>query len=225
MIYRRDFNCLAFGLGLTGLCALTSAGAQASTHSEKPILVLGDSLSAEYGLTRGTGWVNLMDKQAKQSKWDLTIVNASISGDTTAGGLSRLPALLTLHSPQLVILELGGNDALRGLPLPQTQRNLLVMVKASQKAGAKTLILGIQVPPNYGADYADKMKVMFEQVARQTGSGLLPFFLQGVADDADPLRWFQSDRIYPNEAAQALMMRNVWPKVQQLLPLAMKKPA
>ena len=169
MIYRRDFNCLAFGLGLTGLCALTSAGAQASTHSEKPILVLGDSLSAEYGLTRGTGWVNLMDKQAKQSKWDLTIVNASISGDTTAGGLSRLPALLTLHSPQLVILELGGNDALRGLPLPQTQRNLLVMVKASQKAGAKTLILGIQVPPNYGADYADKMKVMFEQVARQTG--------------------------------------------------------
>lgn len=178
------------------------------------VMVLGDSLSAEYGLSRGTGWVALLAQRAPQLK----VVNASISGDTTAGGLSRLPALIKRHAPNLVILELGGNDALRGLPLAATGDNLSRMVKTAQDAGAKVLLLGMQVPPNYGPDYAQDFANVFKRVADTHRVAWVPFLLQGIADVPDAARWFQADRIHPNEAAQPKMLDNVWPALKKLLP-------
>jgi acyl-CoA thioesterase-1 len=177
-------------------------------------MVLGDSLSAEYGLSRGTGWVALLAQRAPQLK----VINASISGDTTAGGLSRLPALIKRHAPGLVIVELGGNDALRGLPLAATRDNLSRMVQTAQGAGAKVLLLGMQVPPNYGPDYAQDFANVFKRVANTHRVAWVPFLLQGIADVPDAARWFQADRIHPNEAAQPKMLDNVWPVLQKLLP-------
>jgi acyl-CoA thioesterase-1 len=146
------------------------------------------------------------------------VVNASISGDTTSGGRSRLPGLLQQHRPAVVVIELGGNDALRGLPLEMTRANLEQMTAASQRAGAKVLLVGMQMPPNYGADYANRFAAMYEQVAKAQRAALVPFFLQGIADDAEPLRLFQADRIHPNEQAQQRMLDNVWPELRKLLP-------
>ncbi|MGZ5272108.1 MAG: arylesterase, partial [Ramlibacter sp.] len=142
-------------------------------------------------------------------KIDARVVNASISGDTTSGGRSRLPALLAQHKPTHVILELGGNDALRGLPLAMTQ--------AAQKAGAAVLLLGIQMPPNYGADYGAKFTAMYEDVARRCKAAVVPFFLKGVADRPDADRLFQADRIHPTEQAQPQLLANVWPELKKLL--------
>jgi acyl-CoA thioesterase-1 len=180
-------------------------------------VVLGDSLSAEYGLKRGTGWVALMEQRLAQEKRAVKVVNASISGDTTSGGRARLAPLLAQHKPKLVIIELGGNDALRGLPLPMTQENLLAMTRAAQAAGAKVLLVGMQVPPNYGKDYAKQFADVFAAVARSTQATLVPFLLQGVADGADPTRLFQADRIHPLEAAHPIMLNNVWPSARKLL--------
>lgn len=182
------------------------------------LLVLGDSLSAEYGLRRGTGWVALLQQRLQTQGHDVRVVNASISGDTTAGGRSRLPALLPQHRPAVVLIELGGNDALRGLPLEQTRQNLSALVQASQAAGARVLLLGMEVPPNYGSRYAAEFRQLFADVSRQHRTALLPFFLKGVADGTDPLALFQADRIHPNEAAQARMLDNVWPALVPLLP-------
>jgi len=182
------------------------------------VLVVGDSLSAEYGLKRGSGWVALLEQRVQREKLAARVVNASISGDTTSGGRSRLPALLKQHSPTVVVIELGGNDALRGLPLEMTEQNLRAMTQASQKAGAKVLLVGMQVPPNYGASYTQRFSQTFEQVARTEKAVLVPFLLKGVADTADPLKWFQSDRIHPNETAQPLMLDNVWPTLRRLIP-------
>ncbi len=182
------------------------------------VLVVGDSLSAEYGLKRGSGWVALLEQRVQREKLAARVVNASISGDTTSGGRSRLPALLKQHSPTVVVIELGGNDALRGLPLEMTEQNLRAMTQASQKAGAKVLLVGMQVPPNYGASYTQRFSQTFEQVARTEKAVLVPFLLKGVADTADPLKWFQSDRIHPNENAQPLMLDNVWPTLRRLIP-------
>ncbi len=184
---------------------------------EKTVLIVGDSLSAEYGLTRGTGWVDLMAQQAKKESIDVKWVNASISGDTTSGGVTRLPSLLKLHQPSLVVIELGGNDALRGLDMSMTQANLMSMVKASQTAGAKVLVIAMQVPPNYGANYLKQMSAAYEKVSQNSGAQLNQQFLKGVADDPDPLKWFQADRIHPNEKAQPMMMRNVWPQLKKML--------
>ena len=184
---------------------------------EKTVLIVGDSLSAEYGLTRGTGWVDLMAQQAKKESIDVKWVNASISGDTTSGGVTRLPSLLKLHQPSLVVIELGGNDALRGLDMGMTQANLMSMVKASQSAGAKVLVIAMQVPPNYGANYLKQMSAAYEKVRQNSGAQLNQQFLKGVADDPDPLKWFQADRIHPNEKAQPMMMRNVWPQLKKML--------
>ncbi|NDD14996.1 MAG: arylesterase [Betaproteobacteria bacterium] len=176
--------------------------------------MLGDSLSAEYGLERGTGWVALLAKQAPKHR----VVNASISGDTTSGGLSRLPSVLSQHRPHVVVIELGANDALRGLSLNATQDNLTRMVIAAQQSGARVLLLGMQVPPNYGPDYTQKFAALFKQVARSQNVPLVPFFLQGVADAPDAAQLFQADRIHPNASAQARMLHNVWPELQKLLP-------
>ncbi len=188
-----------------------------STTGARKLLVLGDSLSAEYGLARGSGWVALLQKQLDQSHPGIRIVNASISGETTSGGRSRLPALLKQHQPTHVVIELGGNDALRGLSLGMTGDNLMFMAKAAKEAGAKVLLLGMQMPPNYGADLTRQFAALYPTVAKATGAALVPFFLKGVGDDADPLRWFQADRIHPNEAAQARMLANVWPELQKQL--------
>lgn len=181
------------------------------------LLVLGDSLSAEYGLARGTGWVALLQQrlQASQSRWQ--VVNASISGDTTSGGRARLGTLLARHAPKLVVLELGGNDALRGLPLDMTEANLAAMTQAAQQATARVLLLGMQVPPNYGTDYARRFAALYPRVATAHKAALVPFFLKGVADDADPTRWFQPDRIHPLASAHPKLLDNVWPTLSPLL--------
>lgn len=181
------------------------------------LLVLGDSLSAEYGLKRGTGWVSLLEARLAQEKLNVRVVNASISGETTSGGRSRLPALLAQHRPSQVVIELGGNDALRGLPLSMTRDNLTWMTQAARQAGARVLLVGMQVPPNYGRDYGERFSELFVQVARQEQAAVVPFFLKGFADKPDAARYFQPDRIHPTEEAQPLMLATVWPELRKLL--------
>lgn len=181
------------------------------------LLVVGDSLSAEYGLTRGTGWVPLLEKQLAAEKKAVKVVNASISGDTTSGGRSRLAPLLAQYKPTVVVLELGANDALRGLPLDMTEKNLQLMTQASRKAGAKVLIVGMQVPPNYGGAYGARFSGLFANVAKAEKVALVPFFLKGVADVADAESRFQADRIHPSAQSQPVMLANVWPELKKLL--------
>jgi len=191
--------------------------AAAAQGPSRKLLVLGDSLSAEYGITRGSGWVALLDRRLKQRKIAASVINASISGDTTSGGRSRLPALLTQHKPDVVIIELGGNDALRGLPLPMTRDNLLQMTRAAKAAGARVLIAGMQVPPNYGRRYGDDFYALFASVAREEKTALVPFLLAGVADGPDAEQMFQPDRIHPRSEAHPRMLDNVWPVLLPLL--------
>lgn len=212
--YRRDFILSVAAGTLVGLCPLP---ALAQGKAAQTILVLGDSMSAEYGLARGTGWVALLEKRLAQQKIPATVVNASVSGDTTAGGRSRLGALLAQHKPAVVVIELGGNDALRGLPLQSTEDNLAWMTQAAQDAGARVLLVGMQVPPNYGASYTQRFAAAFETVARQRKAALVPFLLKGIADGPDPTAMFQSDRIHPRAEAHPRMLDNVWPELKKLL--------
>jgi acyl-CoA thioesterase I len=204
------------------LFLIAAAGAHCSGMAQTPrpavVLVVGDSLSAEYGIARGSGWVALLDAKLKKEKIAAKVVNASISGDTTSGGRSRLPALLKQHRPTHVLIELGGNDALRGLPLAMTEANLAEMTQASQKAGAQALLLGMQMPPNYGRAYGEAFAGLFAKVAKAHRAAVVPFFLKGVADGADPLKLFQPDRIHPVAEAHPIMLNNVWPVLQPLLP-------
>ena len=173
---RRDF--------ILSLAAVTAGGhAAAQSAPGTTILVLGDSMSAEYGLARGTGWV----------------------------------ALLAQHRPSVVVIELGGNDALRGLPLQSTEANLTAMAQAARKAGARVLLVGMQVPPNYGADYTRRFAALFHTVAQAQKAALVPFLLQGVADGPEPTKLFQADRIHPTAQAQPTMLENVWPALKKLL--------
>jgi acyl-CoA thioesterase I len=193
----------------------------AGAASPKPgalVLVVGDSLSAEYGIARGSGWVALLERRLASEKIAARVVNASISGDTTSGGRARLPALLAQHKPTHVILELGGNDALRGLPLTQTRDNLAAMARAAKAAGARVVVAGMQVPPNYGRLYAAEFVALFAQVAQSEGAALVPFLLKGVADAPNADAMFQPDRIHPSQAAHPLMLGNVWPVLRPLLP-------
>ncbi len=176
------------------------------------LLVVGDSLSAEYGLTRGNGWVALLEQQLIGERVSARVVNASISGDTTAGGRARLPALLAKHRPTLVILELGGNDGLRGLPLADTQRNLAQMAQAAKAAGARVLVVGVEIPPNYGRQYNDELAALFVTVSRTEGAALVPFLMKGVPD-----LQYQADRIHPAQEAHPAMLANVWPTLKPLL--------
>ncbi|MCV2357177.1 arylesterase [Paucibacter sp. B2R-40] len=212
---RRDcwayFSALALAWSVPGL-------AEAAAAKPAPlVLVVGDSLSAEYGLARGQGWVALLEQRLKEKKMPQAVLNASISGDTTAGGRARLGALLTQHQPSVVIIELGGNDALRGLPLAASHENLTAMTRAAKAAGARVLLLGMQVPPNYGASYGREFAGLFERVAKEEKTALLPFLLKGVADRPDALDWFQPDRIHPLAKAHPFMLDLVWPKLQPLL--------
>jgi len=215
---------LLCGLSWTGLLGLLGAPAAAATTTPSVLLVLGDSLSAEYGLARGSGWVALLDQQLQQEGRPIRVVNASISGDTTSGGRSRLPALLQQHQPRWVLIELGGNDALRGLPLSSTRDNLQDMIQQVQASGGKVLLIGMQVPPNYGARYTEDFRRLFESVARERRVPLVPFLLAGIADTADAVSWFQADGIHPLAKAHPRMLANVWPVLKPLLP-APAKPA
>jgi len=188
-----------------------------SSPVRRRLLVVGDSLSAEYGLRRGSGWVALLEQRLASEKIAATVVNASISGDTTSGGRSRLPALLQQHRPQVVVVALGGNDALRGLPLDMTEANLAAMARAAKTAGAKVLIAGIAVPPNYGRKYSEDFARLFGTVARAEGTALVPFLLAGVADAPNADALFQPDRIHPTAAAHPQMLDNVWPVLRPLL--------
>lgn len=218
-LYRRHFIATGLLSALTGLSqANTPDSNKAKVNTQaRTILVLGDSLSAEYGLKRGSGWVALLEQRLTAEKIQANVVNASISGDTTAGGRSRLGALLAQHRPSHLIIELGGNDALRGLPLELSQDNLTQMTQAAQKTGAKVLLIGMQVPPNYGKDYGTRFAAMFAAVAKGSKAALVPFLLKGVADTPDASQMFQADRIHPTEAAHPVMLGNVWPELKKLL--------
>ena len=182
-------------------------GGNADAQASHTILILGDSLSAEYGLVHGSGWVDLLEKklQKEASPWD--VFNASISGETSAGGLNRLPSLLEKKKPGLVIIELGANDGLRGLSIAASEKNLQKMIVMSKQSGAKVLLVGIQLPPNYGQDYTKQFANMFTRLAKIEGTAFLPFFLTGVIDKPE---LFQADRMHPNEQAQKVLFKNVW---------------
>ena len=194
------------------LCLMLCA--PASYSASKTLLVLGDSISAEYGLPRDSGWVSLLQKRLSDEKLPVTVINASISGETTAGGLTRLPALLHQHKPAVLIIELGGNDGLRGLSLAATQSNLREMIRSADRIGARVLLLGMRVPPNYGPDYSKRFAAMYQGLARERNVKLVPFLFTGLEDTE---RFFQPDRIHPNQRAQTVMLDNVWPSLRPLM--------
>jgi len=204
----QQYYCRVFGRGFIKLalfCLFMPIVTLAQVNST--ILVMGDSLSAEYGLSRGTGWVKLLEDQLQKQASPWTIFNASISGETSSGGLTRLATLLKQKKPGIVFLELGANDALRGLSIDQTEKNLRKMIQMSKQSGAKVLLFGIQIPPNYGQDYTNRFKTMYPKLTNQEGIELLPFFLKDVASQKE---FFQADNIHPNEKAQILLFKNVW---------------
>jgi acyl-CoA thioesterase-1 len=178
------------------------------------LLVVGDSISAAFGLDSRQGWVALLEKRLQDEGFDHQVINASISGDTSAGGLARLPALLAEHQPQVVIIELGGNDGLRGQPPMQLQQNLASMVEKSQQAGAKVLLLGMKLPPNYGVRYTTAFAQVFSDLAQAKQVTLVPFFLEGVGGVPGMM---QADGIHPNVTAQPVLLENAWPVLRPLL--------
>ena len=189
--------------------------ASASAYSApKTVLVVGDSLSAEYGLTRGAGWVALLEQKLKAEKIDARIVNASISGETTSGGRARLPALLTAHKPQIVVIELGANDGLRGLPVASAEANLRQMVTLSQKQDAKVMLIGMRMPPNYGRAYTERFFGMYGTLSKDLKAPLVPFMLEGVADKP---ALFQADRLHPNAQAHPIILNTIWPTFSSLI--------
>jgi acyl-CoA thioesterase I len=252
LVTRSAFIFLALNLVAVPAFSKTAAAKAQAVR----ILVVGDSLSAEYGLKRGSGWVALLENRLAESvNWgektrkntksatnniatqatntlangensskiapDFTVINASISGDTTSGGRSRLAPLIDMHHPTHVIIELGANDALRGLPVAKTEENLTMMVQTALKSKAKVLLVGIQIPPNYGAAFTKQFAETYPKVAKANNKGnnvgLVPFMLTGVADSADFAKLFQADRIHPTEAAQARILDNIWPELQKQL--------
>jgi acyl-CoA thioesterase-1 len=190
--------------------------ANGAAPAETPvILVFGDSVSAGYGLTRvEQGWAALLQTRLKQQEYVYQVVNASVSGETTAGGLARLPRALTLHQPRIVILELGGNDGLRALPIAQMRTNLARMVDLASAAGAKVVLLGMRIPPNYGPDYTEQFRSSYSDLARDKKLPLVPFLLNDIALVPELM---QADGIHPNELGQPRLLDNVWPALKPLL--------
>lgn len=178
------------------------------------ILIVGDSISAGFGLDTRLGWVSLLEQRLAQEGHPDQVVNASISGDTSAGGLARLPALLTEHKPDVVIVELGGNDGLRGQLSAQLKQNLAGMIDSAKTAGAKVLLLGMKLPPNYGKRYTDAFAEVYTQLAAEKQIALVPFFLEGVGGNP---QWMQADGLHPAAAAQKRLLDNVWPVLKPLL--------
>jgi acyl-CoA thioesterase-1 len=186
----------------------------ASHAATKSILVLGDSLSAAYGIAAARGWVALLGERVARERPDYRVVNASVSGETSAGGRARIAGELARHRPALLIVELGGNDGLRGLSPAQMKDNLAAIVSSAQQAGARVLLVGMKVPPNYGPDYAERFERVFVELQKRYGTGFVPFLLEGFAERP---ALFQSDGIHPTEQAQPLMLERVWPALAPLL--------
>jgi acyl-CoA thioesterase-1 len=201
-----------WSVGILAAFALTASGSAYS--APKTVLVVGDSLSAEYGLTRGSGWVALLEQRLKAQKIDARIVNASISGETTSGGRTRLPALLQQHKPNLVVLELGANDGLRGLPVNAAEDNLRTMIALAQKNQAKVLLVGMRMPPNYGRAYTERFAGMYKELSGELKVPLVPFMLEGVAQE--PAN-FQADRLHPLATAHPTILNNIWPQFAPLI--------
>jgi len=193
--------------GLALMCMAQNAAAGT-------VLIVGDSISAGFGLDTSKGWVALLQQRLKKEGFDDKVVNASISGDTSAGGLARLPAALAEHKPDVVVIELGGNDGLRGQPPAQLQQNLASMIEQSQASGAKVLLLGMQIPPNYGKRYVDAFAKVFNDVATAKKVPLVPFFLEGIGGNPALM---QADGLHPALGAQGKLLENVWPTLKPLL--------
>jgi acyl-CoA thioesterase I len=219
--WMKQCSLLPLAAALQGLRPGPAEAARAAAPAPGPatLLVLGDSLSAEYGIARGKGWVALMGQRlASDGLARITVVNASISGETTSGGRSRLAALLTQHRPAWVVVELGANDALRGLPLTMTQDNLAAITRSCRAAGAKVVLIGMQLPPNYGRRYTEDFAALYAQVAKVEGASLVPFMFKGVADVPHAESYFQPDRIHPLASAHPIILGNIWPVLRPLLP-------
>lgn len=206
---------------LSGALAATTAGLAcaaappATTPPGQPVIVvLGDSLSAEYGLPRDTGWVALLRQRLAAERIDYSVANASVSGDTTSGGRARLPAVLERLKPAIVVVELGANDALRGVPLATTERNLREIVGDAQRARAKVVLVGMYVPPNYGPDYTQQFHGIYTKLSKDLRVPLVPFLLSGIENKPE---MFQADQIHPTRQAQGVLLDNVWPSLRPLL--------
>ena len=200
---------------LRTLLALIFCAWTAQALAEKPvILVLGDSLSAGYGISTSSGWVALLQRRLEQQGYPQRVVNASISGDTTSGGLARLPQALAQHQPQLVILELGANDGLRGLSLEEMRRNLVTIIDKSREQGATLLLVGVRLPPNYGALYVKKFHDVYRQLAQKHKVAFVPYLLPGVGGRADLI---QADGLHPRAKAQGLILDSIWPHLLPIL--------
>ncbi len=211
---RRSFLRLLFAL-------IAAIPASAFAAAAPMVLVLGDSISAGYGLPAETGWTTLLQQRLVAEHYPHRVVNASISGDTTAGGRARLDALLTKHRPAVTVIELGGNDGLRGGSLDALQANLAAMTAAAQKSGSRVLIVGLRLPPNYGPSYVRRFETIYADVARERKAALVPFLFEGFAEDN---AMFQPDRIHPVSAAQARLLDNVWRGLKPLLGEPAKSP-
>ncbi len=196
------------------LAALAAAAALAGAAAERTVLVFGDSLSAAYGIAPRDGWVALLGEKLTRERPGWRVVNASVSGETTAGGLRRLPEDLKRHGPSIVVIALGANDGLRGLPVEGTRANLESMIRLSRAARAEPVLVGLMLPPNYGIDYAREFRELFPDVARKAKVARVPFLLEGVAEKRE---LFQADQLHPTAAAQPLILANVWPVLEPLL--------
>jgi acyl-CoA thioesterase-1 len=199
---------------LTAFILALAALNPASAKGRETVLVLGDSLSAAYGVAMDSGWVTLLERHLAEIDRPVVLVNASISGETTQGGLARLPDLLARHTPGLVIIELGANDGLRGFPLHLIRANLEQMIQMSKQAGARVLLLGMRIPTNYGSKYTSAFYDIYQQLAQQENTGLVPFLLDGIATEDTMM---QDDGLHPNASAQPAILRNVLPVLLQLL--------
>jgi acyl-CoA thioesterase-1 len=186
----------------------------AAAGPKQTVLVVGDSLSAAFGIAQEESWVALLGERLRAKGYGYAVVNASITGDTTTGGLKRLPRALKVHEPAIVIIELGGNDGLRGTPIAVMRSNLAGMIEQSQAAGARVILAGMQIPTNYGGPYTRSFAAVYPQLAKQYGTGLVEFFLRGVALD---IKLFQADGIHPTAEAQAMLVDNVWPALEKEL--------
>jgi acyl-CoA thioesterase I len=215
----RAATAVLAGFGLVATASLLlpqpARAAVPDANAGKPVIVvLGDSISAEYGLPRDTGWVALLRRRLADERIDYSVANASISGDTTSGGRARMPALISRLKPSLVIVELGANDALRGVPLATTEDNLRAIVQEAQQAHAKVLLVGMYVPPNYGPAYTQRFHAIYGTLARELKVPLVPFLLAGIEDKPE---MFQADQMHPNQQAQPILLDNVWPTLAPLL--------
>jgi acyl-CoA thioesterase-1 len=199
---------------LIALLGIAIASPTPATAEERTILVLGDSISAAYGIEPEQGWVQLLQDRLDAKAPGYSVVNASISGETTGGGLARLPGALERHEPEVVIVELGGNDGLRGYPITRIRDNLARMVELAQDAGARVLLVGMLIPPNYGDRYLEAFRGAFREVADDAGVPLIPFLLEGIATD-DGL--MQEDGIHPEAEAQPMLLENLWPALARML--------